>query len=391
MSEPAATAPNPYAYLEPRVYGALGNVIDPELHRPLTKLNMVDSIEIDPHGVATVTISLTTPGCPASRRIADDVSSAVGRVRGLTGAHVKIRVMSPGERAELVTRLRGEAATRGVPFGPQSGTSVFAIASGKGGVGKSTVTAGLAVALAADGVTVGVIDADVFGFSIPGLLGLVSTDADGVRRTVRPTRVDGMILPPEAFGVRLVSIGMFLDDNASAVAWRGPMLHRTLKQFLTDVHFDDIDVLLIDLPPGTGDIALSAGQLLPGSEVIVVTTPQPAAAEIAERSGTLARQANQHVFGVIENMAAAPRPDGTFDDLFGSGGGAELATRLSGAIGEPVPLLASIPLSRTLRAGGDVGRPAVLTHPDDPASIALIQAARRVRDHVALRRTPQPA
>jgi ATP-binding protein involved in chromosome partitioning len=384
---PATTdAANPFAYLEPRIHGALGNVIDPELHRPLTQLGMVAGIRVDAAGAATVTIRLTTAGCPASRRIADDAESAVRKVRGLTDVHIVVEVMSPSERAALVTRLRGEAGTRGVPFGPESGTRVFAIASGKGGVGKSTLTANLAVALSRRGFAVGVIDADVFGFSIPGLLGLLGTAADGTRHAVRPTRVDGMILPPVAHDVRVISIGMFLDDNASAVAWRGPMLHRTIKQFLTDVHFGDIDVLLVDLPPGTGDIALSLGQLLPTADVIVVTTPQPAAAEVAERSGALARQAGQRVFGVIENMSSATRSDGSVDDLFGSGGGAVLSARLSRASAAMVPLLGSIPLSRALREGGDAGVPVVLTHPDDPAGKAIERIAGRIMDDVASRR-----
>ena len=380
------------AYLEPRIHGALGNVIDPELHRPLTQLNMVAGIEIDDLGAATVTIRLTTPGCPASRRIADDVENAVRRVRGVTDVHVVITVMSPAERADLVTRLRGDAATRGIPFGPDSPTKVLAVASGKGGVGKSTITANLAVELVSRGLAVGVIDADVFGFSVPGLLGLVEADATGVRRSVRPTRVDGMILPPVAHGVRVISIGMFLDDTASAVAWRGPMLHRTIKQFLTDVHFAEIDVLLVDLPPGTGDIALSLGQLLPSADVIVVTTPQPAAAEVAERSGALAQQAKQSIFGVIENMASARRADGSVDDLFGSGGGRQVAERLSRATGASVPLLASVPLSRVLREGGDVGLPVVLSHPDDPASRAIGHVADAVIEQVRTRAAaPEPA
>lgn len=381
----------PFAYLEPRIHGALANVIDPELHRPLTQLGMVAGIEVDEVGAATVTIRLTTPGCPASARIAADVDAAVRRVNGIVDVHVVLQVMTPNERADLVKKVRGEAATRGVPFGPESGIRVFAIASGKGGVGKSSVTANLAVELTRQGLTVGVIDADVFGFSIPGLLGMIDTDERGVRRAARPTRVDGMILPPEAHGVRTISIGMFLDDNASAVAWRGPMLHRTVKQFLTDVHFGDIDVLLVDLPPGTGDVALSLGQLLPTADVIVVTTPQPAAAEVAERAGALAGQAGQRVFGVIENMSSVRRSDGSVDDLFGSGGGEDVCARLTRRSGASVPLLGSIPLSRELRMGGDLGIPVVLAHPDDPASIAITSVASAVVDDVERRRQRRTA
>jgi ATP-binding protein involved in chromosome partitioning len=264
-----------------------------------------------------------------------------------------------------------------MPFGPGSLTRVFAVTSGKGGVGKSTLTANLAVSLAARGLSVGLVDADVHGFSIPGVLGLVH---DGVAQA--PTRVDDMILPPVAYGVKVISIGMFLEpgSGSGAVAWRGPMLHRTLTQFLTDVYFGDLDILLLDLPPGTGDIAISVGQLLPNAEVIVLTTPQGAAADVAERSGIVARQTGQHLYGVIENMAGFVQPDGQVVDLFGSGGGREVADRLSAGQAEAVPLLASVPLSVPLRIGGDTGQPIVLSHPDDPASVAIEAVAAGIAD-----------
>jgi ATP-binding protein involved in chromosome partitioning len=297
--------------------------------------------------------------------------------------------MTPAERAALTERLRA-GRPRGIPFTAESLTRVIAVTSGKGGVGKSTVTANLAVALAARGLRVGLIDADVHGFSIPGLLGLV--DAEG--RTVRPTRIDDLILPPVAYGVKTVSIGMFLreGDEGAAVAWRGPMLHRTVQQFLTDVHFGDLDILLLDMPPGTGDIAISVGQLLPHAEVVVVTTPQAAASDVAIRSALVARQTGQRVIGVIENMAAYTLPDGTVLDLFGSGGGAQVAAALSAsqaadASGD-VPLLASIPLSPALRTAGDAGTPLTATlnetgdetdaAADDPARRALIDLAARL-------------
>jgi ATP-binding protein involved in chromosome partitioning len=250
-------------------------------------------------------------------------------------------------------------------FGADSLTRIYAITSGKGGVGKSTLTANLGVALAQRGLRVGIVDADVFGFSIPGLLGLVGA---------KPTQVDEMILPPVAHGVKVISIGMFVDPSTGSgtgrvVSWRGPMLHRTLQQFLTDVFFGDLDVLLLDLPPGTGDIAISLGQLLPQAEVIVVTTPQAAAAEVAERSGLVARQTGQTVIGVVENMAGLPQPDGSVLHLFGEGGGADTAARLG------VPLLASIPLSMALREGGDAGEPVVLTQPEDAAAIGIRELA----------------
>jgi len=365
----------PYAYLEPRIHGALTQVIDPEIRRPITQLGMVSDISVDDTGAATVTIRLTIATCPNSTSIRRDVHDAVAKVAGVTGVTVVVTAMSPDERQRLIVRLRGEAATRGIQFGQDSPTRIYAVASGKGGVGKSTITANLAVALAAKGLRVGLIDADVFGFSIPGLLGLVSQNADGVRSAQQPTRVGSMMLPTVAYGVKAISIGMFLEDDSVAVAWRGPMLHRTIKQFLTDVHFDELDILLLDLPPGTGDIAISLGQMLPQAEILVITTPQPAAADVAERSGALARQTGQSVFGVIENMAGWSSPDGSVVNLFGAGGGADVARRLSAGHEHGVPLLASIPLSLAMREGGDAGVPVVLGHPDDPAAAALNDVA----------------
>ncbi len=343
-----------------RIAEALSRVIDPEIRRPITELDMVGRIDVDDHGVASVTVKLTIVGCPAAAAIERDVTAAVTSVEGVSRAVIEMTVMSPAERAALTDRLR-DGRPKESQFGPDSLTRVIAVSSGKGGVGKSTVTANLAVALAARGLTVGLVDADVFGFSIPGILGIADA---------KPTRIDGMILPPIAHGVKVISIGMFVEGN-QAVSWRGPMLHRTIQQFLTDVYFGDLDVLLIDLPPGTGDIAISLGQLLPHAEVIVVTTPQLAAAEVAERSATVARQTGQRVIGVVENMAGLVQPDGSVLELFGSGGGALVAARLSLDQPEAVPLLASIPLSVALRVGGDSGVPIALSTPDDAASIAL--------------------
>jgi ATP-binding protein involved in chromosome partitioning len=362
-----------YGYLVPRIHGALTQVIDPEIRRPITELNMVSGIEVDDAADATVTIRLTTATCPNSRQIQQNVhDTIVNKVDGLHSATIVVDVMSKEERQALIVKLRGDAATRGITFGPGTSTLVFAVTSGIGGVGTSTVTANLAVGLAARGLRVGLIDADVFGFSIPGLLGLVHEDARGARVAQKPTRLNQMMLPPVAYGVKAISIGMFVDDSSAAVAWRGPMLHRTIKQFLTDVHFDELDVLLLDLPPGTGDIAISVGQMLPNAQIMVVTTPQPAAADVAERSGTVARQTGQSVFGVIENMAGLAQPDGSVLPLFGEGGGAEVARRLSSGVGQHVPLLASVPLSLALRAGGDAGVPVVASHPDDLAARAIL-------------------
>ncbi|MFB3979150.1 MULTISPECIES: Mrp/NBP35 family ATP-binding protein [Microbacterium] len=357
-----------------RVRSAVAAVTDPELRRPLGELDMVREIAVR-EGVAEVGIALTIVGCPAADRIERDVRAAAASVDGVSRVEVAVGVMSPDERRALTERLRGGRAAREMPFGPDSLTRVIAVTSGKGGVGKSTITANLAVALAARGLRVGLVDADVHGFSIPGLLGLV--DDDGLPPA--PTRLDDLILPPVAYGVKVISIGMFLrrpgEDAAGAVAWRGPMLHRTVQQFLTDVYFGDLDVLLLDMPPGTGDVAISVGQLLPHADVLVVTTPQAAAADVAVRSGLVARQTGQNPVGVIENMAAMVLPDGTTLDLFGSGGGEAVARALS-TDGTDVPLLASVPLSTALRTGGDDGRPVVLANPDDAASVAINAAAR---------------
>jgi ATP-binding protein involved in chromosome partitioning len=338
---------------EQLIHRALTRVIDPEIRKPITDLDMVGSIVAGADGAATVGIKLTIIGCPAADSIERDVRTAVAAVPGVTSTHVEVTIMTREERKALTEKLRG--AGRTMQFGPDSLTHIFTVTSGKGGVGKSTLTANLAVALAARGLKVGVVDADVFGFSIPGILGIPEA---------KPTRVGEMILPPIAHEVKVISIGMFVEGQ-TAVSWRGPMLHRTIEQFLTDVYFGDLDVLLLDLPPGTGDVAITVGQLLPHAEVIVVTTPQTAAAEVAERSGLVARQTGQKVIGVIENMAGLVQADGTVLDLFGTGGGDEVARRLD------VPVLGSVPLSVSLRQGGDSGVPVVLSEPTDAASAAI--------------------
>lgn len=336
-------------------------MLDPELRRPLGELGMVRGAALGSDGAAHVELALTIVGCPAADRIERDVRAAAAAVPGVATVEVALGVMTPAERAAVVERVRG---TRAIRFGPGSLTRVLAIGSGKGGVGKSTLAANLAVALAGRGLAVGVIDADVHGYSIPGLLGLAGA---------RPTRVDDLVLPPQAFGVSAISIGMF-TDGAAAVSWRGPLLHRTIEQFLTDVHFGDLDVLVIDLPPGTGDVAISLGQLLPNAELVVATTPQPAAAAVAERAGLLARRLGQRVAGVVETMSGLPQPDGSVLELFGSGGGRETARRLS-TPEEEVPLLGSVPLSVALRTGGDAGAPIVATDPEDPAARAILAVA----------------
>ncbi|MGY3126632.1 ATP-binding protein involved in chromosome partitioning [Agrococcus sp. UYP33] len=344
--------------IDPRLERALGTVVDPEIRRPLVELDMIPTATLD-GGLASIRLELTVAACPAADRIEADVRQAAASVPGVDAVAVEVAVMDPARRQALVERLRG---SRPAQFGPGTLTRIIAVASGKGGVGKSTVTANLAVALAARGLAVGVIDADVHGYSIPALLGSAA----------KPTKVGDMMMPPEAHGVRLVSIGMFVDGNRS-VSWRGPMLHRTLQQFLTDVWWGDLDVLLIDMPPGTGDVAISLGQLLPHAQVLVVTTPQRAAADVAERAAEVARQTGQEVLGVVENMAGLAQPDGSILELFGAGGGDEAARRLG------VPLLARIPLSVALREGGDAGAPVVASAPTDPAAAAVIALAEALR------------
>jgi len=358
------------AELETAIRAALAGVTDPEIRRPITELDMVGDIRVV-DGVASVGIKLTIVGCPAATRIETDVRDAVAAVPGVVSAAIDVTVMTREEREALTAKLRG-GRSKTLQFGPDSLTRIYAVTSGKGGVGKSTLTANLGVALAAKGLRVGIVDADVFGFSIPGILGI--GDA-------KPTQVGGMILPPIAYDVKVISIGMFIPSTGSgqersqgAVSWRGPMLHRTIQQFLTDVFFGDLDILLLDLPPGTGDVAISIGQLLPQAEVLVVTTPQAAAADVAERSAIVARQTGQKVIGVIENMAGLAQSDGSVLDIFGTGGGADAAARLS-TDAEPVPLLASVPISIPLRQGGDVGAPVVLSNPSDPAARAILAVA----------------
>lgn len=352
------------------VRSAVSAVSDPELRRPLGELDMVRAVTVD-GGVAHVEVALTIVGCPAADRIERDVRAAAAAVPGIGAVDLVLGVMTPEQRRALTERLRGGRPARQMPFGPGSLTRVIAVTSGKGGVGKSTVTANLAAALARRGLRVGLVDADVHGFSIPALLGLV--DADGLPPA--PTRIDDLMLPPVAYDVKVISIGMFLrrpgESAAGAVAWRGPMLHRTVQQFLTDVYFGDLDILLLDMPPGTGDIAISVGQLLPHAEVLVVTTPQAAASDIAVRSGLVARQTGQRIIGVVENMAAMTLPDGSTLDLFGSGGGADVARALSNEDDGRVPLLATIPLSPALRTGGDTGIPVVVGAPEDAAARAI--------------------
>jgi ATP-binding protein involved in chromosome partitioning len=351
------------------VTAALATVSDPEIRRPLTELDMVRSVDIADDGGVQVGIWLTVAGCPMRDTITKDVSAAVSKVEGVTSVTVDLEPMSDAQRQELTTRLRGGRVEREVPFArPGSMTRVFAIASGKGGVGKSSVTVNLAAAMAANGLSVGVVDADIYGHSVPRMLGV----------TGRPTQVEQMIMPPESHGVKVISVGMFTQGNAP-IAWRGPMLHKALQQFLADVWWGDLDILLLDLPPGTGDMAISVAQLLPTAEILVVTTPQLAAREVAERAGAISLQTHQQLAGVVENMAGLPCPHcGELVEVFGSGGGQAVADALSRATGTSVPLLASIPIDPRLREGGDDGNPLVLTDPDATAAKELRGLADRL-------------
>ena len=351
------------------VHAALATVKDPEIHQPITDLGMVKSVDADASGAVSVEVYLTVAGCPMRDRITSDVTRAVQAVPGVTDVSVVLDVMSDEQRQAMASKLRGGEAQREIPFArADSLTRVFAVASGKGGVGKSSVTVNLAAAMAADGLMVGVVDADIYGHSVPRMLGV-----DG-----RPTQVEGLIMPPQSHGVKVISIGMFTAGN-TPVVWRGPMLHRALQQFLADVWWGDLDVLLMDLPPGTGDIAISVAQLVPSAELLVVTTPQQAAAEVAERAGTIALQTHQRVAGVIENMAWLPCPHcDERVEVFGSGGGEQVASGLSRSLGADVPLLGAVPIDVRLREGGDNGQPLVLSDPEAPAAVTLTQIATRL-------------
>jgi ATP-binding protein involved in chromosome partitioning len=355
-----------------QVTKALDGVQDPEIHRPITELGMVKNIDIAPDGAVLVEVWLTVSGCPLRETIIREVTAAVTKLPGVASVRVELDVMSEEQRRDLQTHLRGGKAEPVIPFAqPSSLTRVYAVASGKGGVGKSSVTVNLAVALAAAGQKVGVVDADIYGHSVPRMLGV----------TGRPTPVENMIMPPSAHGVKVISIGMFTKGN-TPVVWRGPMLHRALQQFLADVYWGDLDVLLLDLPPGTGDVAISVAQMLPGAELLVVTTPQLAAAEVAERAGAIATQTQQRISGVIENMSYLVCPHcGEQTELFGSGGGATVAAALSRLTGAQVPLLGQVPIDVRLREGGDSGVPLVLGDPDSPAALAL----RKIADDLGAR------
>ena len=357
------------ALTDDAVRKALEQVQDPEIHRPITELDMVKSVAVNTDGTVDVAIFLTVAGCPLKDKLRSDITAAVSALAGVTAVRVELDVMSPEQRSALQSKLRGGKTEREIPFAqPGSLTRVFAVASGKGGVGKSSVTVNLAAAMAAKGLKVGVVDADIYGHSIPRMLGV----------TDRPTQVQDMIMAPESHGVRVISIGMFTPGN-EPVVWRGPMLHRALQQFLADVYWGDLDVLLLDLPPGTGDVAISVAQLVPNAEILVVTTPQQAAAEVAERAGSIALQTRQRIVGVVENMSWLPCPHcGEQVDVFGTGGGATVAESLTRIIGAEVPLLGQVPIDIRLREGGDTGVPLVLTDPTSPAAQVLSAIAERL-------------
>jgi len=361
MTSPTVSSPT-----TEQVSRALARVNDPEIRRPITELGMVKNIDISPDGSVRVDVYLTVAGCPLRDTIIREVTAAVGAVAGVSRVRVELDVMSDEQRRALQTQLRGGQEAPEIPFSqPTSLTRVFAVASGKGGVGKSSVTVNLAAALAASGAKVGVADADIYGHSVPRMLGVTGT----------PTQVEKMIMPPSAHGVKVISIGMFTKGNAPVV-WRGPMLHRALQQFLADVFWGDLDVLLLDLPPGTGDIAISVAQMLPTAELLVVTTPQLAAAEVAERAGAVVMQTHQRIAGVIENMSYLVCPHcGEHTDIFGSGGGQTVAAALTRITGAQVPLLGQVPIDTRLREGSDAGRPLVLSDPSAPAAVQLSKIA----------------
>ncbi|HXY84380.1 MAG TPA: Mrp/NBP35 family ATP-binding protein [Gaiellaceae bacterium] len=333
------------------IMSALGDVIDPELQRPVTELDMVRAVDVD-GGHVSVTIALTIAGCPLRASFEDQVTKVMREVPGVERVSLSFDVMTPEERQALTTKLRGGLSERSKGLSVDASTRVLAVCSGKGGVGKSTLSANLAVAFSQLGGRAGILDADVYGHSIPHIL--------GIRQ--KPVLVDKMIVPPVKGDLKLMSIGFFLDDN-QPVMWRGPMLHRALEQFLSDVHWGELDVLVVDMPPGTGDVAISLGQLLPRAEAIVVTTPQPAAQEVAARAGVMAQKTSMRLIGVVENMSG---------DVFGAGGGEALAVELG------IPFLGSIPLDPRLRESGDAGEPLVATDPQAAATEAITTIAEAI-------------
>jgi ATP-binding protein involved in chromosome partitioning len=345
-----------------QIQSALSKVSDPELHRSITELGMVESVLVQ-GSKAIVQILLTISGCPMRDRLDRDVRAAVSSVDGISSVDLTFGAMSEEQRSNVKKIMRG-GREKTIQFAePTSLTRVIGIASGKGGVGKSSITVNLAVAAARQGLKVGVLDADVYGHSVPRLMGVLGQ---------RPTSIDQFFIPVERFGVKIVSMEMFKPERSDPIAYRGPLLHRVLEQLLSDAYWGDLDLLLLDLPPGTGDIAISLGQLLPASEILVVTTPQVAAAEVAERAGRIAHQLKQHILGVVENMSDIPCPScGEAISIFGTGGGAETAARLSTLVGSEISLLASIPFDKALREGGDNGEPITLANPDALASKAI--------------------
>jgi ATP-binding protein involved in chromosome partitioning len=338
---------------------ALENVIDPELHKPVTELDMVRDVVIHGDGRVEVTVALTVAGCPMRASFEDQVQRFVGSVEDVASVELHFDVMSPDEKAALSTRLRGGRPEKTISLDPT--TRVVAIASGKGGVGKSTLTANLAAALAARGERVGVLDADVYGHSIPHMLGVHQ----------RPVVVDTMIVPPVRGDLKLMSIGFFLDDNAP-VMWRGPMLHRALEQFLSDVYWGELDTLVVDMPPGTGDVAISLGQLLPRAEAVVVTTPHRASQQVAVRAAQMARKTNMRLLGIVENMSYLEREDGSREELFGAGGGEALAAEVE------APLLGRIPFDPRLGALADEGEPIVLAEPETSVAQEIVALAEAI-------------
>ena len=341
------------------IHAALATVQDPELHRALPELGMVKSVAHN-GTTAELEILLTITGCPMKDRLTTDIERAVLAVDGVSEVSITFGVMDEEQRANIKKLLRNGRESFISFAQADSLTRVIGVASGKGGVGKSSLTANLAVASAQKGLRVGILDADVYGHSIPRLMGLMGQ---------RPTAIDQMFIPLESFGVKTVSMEMFKPERSDAIAYRGPLLHRVLEQLLSDAYWGDLDLLFIDLPPGTGDLAISLGQLVPTSEIVVVTTPQIAAAEVAERAGRIAHQIHQRVIGVIENMSAYPCAKcGELTSLFGEGGGEETSNRLSQLVGSDVPLLGKVPFSPELREGGDGGSPVVISSPESPSA-----------------------
>lgn len=348
-----------------KILQQLTKVLDPELQISIVELGMVKEITFLNKTEITVTIALTIPNCPLRNTIKENVTNCLKNFKQITKININLTTMTPTERKTLQTKLQKNHKTISEIFAE---TNIYAIASGKGGVGKSTITVNLAAALTKNGKKVGIIDADIHGFSIPNMLNI----------TTPPTRIENMILPAQKYGIKVISMGMFTKNN-EPIMWRGPILHRALEQFLQEVYFGQLDILLLDLPPGTGDIAISIAQLLPQAKLLLITTPQTTASEVAQRAGAVVLKTKQTIFGVIENMSWLTLENGQKLEIFGTGGGEKLTNNLNKQLApQKISLLGKIPLETQLRIGADEGKPLILSNPENPSAKILQNIANKL-------------